>query len=509
MLANFKALVVVLALAIIVFALAKPLCLRFTAPEDFERRRGVWFVLTIAAFLSPSFWVYLLVAVPLIAWAARKDSTPVALYLLLFFVIPPVAIAIPTVGIRQLFDMNNQRLLAFTILLPAAIARFSGRNAAPLRLNRVDALFLLYGLLQLVLLIPYESATNTLRRGFLFLLDAYLTYFAFSRLLPDRRNVVDAMGAFCLAAAVFAPIAIFESLRTWLLFTGIPLTWGDPNFAGAWLLRGNDLRAQAAAGHSLTLGYVFMLAIGFAMYLKWTQSSKRATIAVFAMLFAGLYFTYSRGPWLAAILVVVVAIVLGTRNAAQLVKITLPFALIGMVLIVTPLGHGLVELLPFVGSSYQDTIEQRQRLAETSWRLVQQNPLFGNPFVMLEMEELRLGANGIIDLVNAYAQVALFYGLIGLALFLAVYAGALLRSYATFKLARTFGDDDMVLLGATLIASMVSCLVLMGASGHLWLEWASAGILVSYASLQVHERPAPEPAVVQRRSLRRGRTAAF
>jgi O-antigen ligase len=243
--------------------------------------------------------------------------------------------------------------------------------------------------------------------------------------------------------------------------------------------------------------------------LKWTQPSKRVTAVVFSLLCLGLFFTYSRGPWLGAVLVVIVAIVLGARNAAQLVKITLPPAVIGMILIVTPLGRGFVEVLPFVGSAHQESIEQRQRLAETSWRLIQENPLFGNPFVMLEMEELRLGANGIIDLVNAYAQVALFYGLIGLALFLGVYVAALLRSYGTLKSARAAGDADLVWLGASLIASMASCLFLMAAAGHLWFEWVSAGILVSYSTLRVLEQRAPEPVPVRVHPVRGRRTTAY
>src|SRR6478736_5253977 len=98
-LVNLKALVVVLTLAAIMFWAAKPLCLRFTALEDFTRRRAAWFTLTSASFLLPSFWLYLLIAVPVIAWAARRDSTPLALYVFLMFVIPPMDVRIPTIGI--------------------------------------------------------------------------------------------------------------------------------------------------------------------------------------------------------------------------------------------------------------------------------------------------------------------------------------------------------------------------------------------------------------------------
>ena len=84
----------------------------------------------------------------------------------------------------------------------------------PFRLSSLDLILLAYGLYQLVLFIPYESLTNTMRRGFLFLLDTYLVYFAFSRLLRDRQQLADTMGGLCLAAALFAPMAIFD-WRIW------------------------------------------------------------------------------------------------------------------------------------------------------------------------------------------------------------------------------------------------------------------------------------------------------
>jgi O-antigen ligase len=508
MFVNLKALVVVLAFATVIFALAKPLFLRFTAPEDFSRRRMVWFLLTIAEFVIPNFWLYLLFAAPLIVWAAQKDSSPLALYLLLFFVIPPLYFAIPTVLINQLFALSNARILAFTILLPAVLRWMAkAPQGQRVRLNGLDVVLLLYGVLQLVLLIPYESPTNTLRRGFLYLLDTYLVYFAFSRLLTERRQIADTMGALCLAALIFAPIAAFESLRGWLLYTGVSEAWGQPN-GDAWLFRGDALRAQATTGHSITLGYILALAIGFWMYLKAADASKMRNAAVFGLLSIGLFVTYARGPWLSAALVAVTAVVLGSRNAVQMVKVFVAPAAVVAAIIASPFGARFIDLLPFIGTAGQETVEQRQRLVETSWRLVQQNPLFGNPFVLLEMEDLRLGQTGIIDLVNGYAQVALYYGLVGLALFLAMFLGSLAKAYSTLKLARAAGDAEMVWMGASLIACLVSSLFLMATSGQLYLQWVSVALLVSYAGLQVAERPAVATAVVRPNAFRSRRTAS-
>jgi O-antigen ligase len=446
--------------------------------------------------------------VPLIVWAGKKDSSPLALYLLLMFVIPPLEVKIPTIGIGQLFDLSNLRLLTLCILLPAAWTRLAraGRGE-PIRLSAVDVILLTFGLLQLVLLFPYEALTNTMRRAFLFFLDAYLVYFSFSRLLTDRAKIADTLSALCLAAAIFAPIAVFESLRGWLLYIGIGEMWGPAN-RDAYLLRGDSLRAQAAAGHSIVLGHVFALAIGAWLYLKAFQEYKTKNAAVLVLLSVGLFFTYARGPWLTAAVLALVFAILSARNAASIVKSMLAMVVILGVLSLTPFGAKIFENLPFVGTQGQETVAYRQQLAEVSWALIKQNPWFGNPFVMLQMEELRPGQGGIIDLVNGYAQVALFYGLVGLALFVAVFLIALKRSYAALRRSRAMGDDDMVLLGSSLIACTASTLFLIATAGSSYHQWLLAGFLVSYAGLQTARNIAPDPVPFNTGAARRRRTFA-
>ena len=504
MFTHYKALAVVLALATLVFVLAKPICLRFTAPEDFARRRLLWYVLTITAFVSPNIWLYVLVAAPLIAWAAKMDSTPAALFPLLMFVIPPISIQIPIVGINRLFELNNWRILGFMVLVPTAIAQLRrASDERPFRITSLDLLLMLYMILQLALLMPYESITNTMRRCFLLLLDEYVLFFVFSRALHTKRNIADAMGALCLAAAIFAPLAAFESLRGWLLYTQIDERWGSPN-SFAWLLRGDSLRAQVSTGHSIGLGYILAMAIGFWMYLKATEPRKMVNAAVIGLLSTGLFFSYARGPWIAAALSAMIFVALGSKGAANFFKGALVIAAIVAVIGVTPLGDKIVENLPFIGTQGQETVAYRQQLAETSWLLVQQNPIFGNPFVMLNMEELRQG-QGIIDIVNAYAQVALFHGLVGLALFVGVFLIALRRGYSQLRRSRVANDIDMVWLGASLLACMVSTLVYMVTAGSP-LQWMLAGLLVSYAALPVTQSivsadPTLEPSAFRPRSV--------
>jgi len=482
-LVNLKALVVVLTLAAIMFWAAKPFCLRFTAPEDFARRRAVWFTLTSAAFLLPSFWLYLLIAAPVMVWAGRKDSTPPALYVFLMFVIPPIDVRIPTIGIGALFDLSNLRLLDLLVLLPAVWTRFTARRSMPSRLSILDVILLTYGLYQLVLFVPYESVTNTMRRAFLFLLDVYLVFFAFSRLLTDREKLVDVMGALCLSAAIFAPIAFFESIRGWLLYVGIGDVWGFAN-RDAYLMRGDSLRAQAATGHSIVLGVIFAMAIGCWLYLKSTQVSVAKGHVVFAVLCAALAFTYARGPWLTAVFVVIVFSALARGSVANAAKSAILLTIALALLSFTPFGAKIIEILPYIGSQGQDSVTYREQLAEVSWSLIKQNPFFGSPFVMLQMEELRPGEGGIIDLVNGYAQVALFYGLVGLSMFVGLFTASLSKAYVNLREARAAGDRDLVLIGSALIACMAGSLFCIATAGSSYLQWLLVGILGSFAGLQ-------------------------
>ena len=485
MLLNLKALVVVLTIAWIVFAMAKPVWLRFTSPEDFARRRMVWFVLTIVAFTSPSFWLYVLIGAPLMFWAGRRDSNPLGLYMLLFFVIPPMEITIPTLGINRLFDLNQVRLLGLTVLLPAAFARVeSSIRGEKIGFSRVDGLLLAYGLLQLVLLVPYEASTNTLRRGFLFFLDTFLVYFAFSRLNERKHLIADSLGALCLSACIFAPLAVFETLRHWLLYIGIGESWGALN-ADAYLSRGDSLRAQVSTGHAIPLGYVLVVAIGCWLYLKSTQLTKSVNPFIFALLTLGIFVSYSRGPWLAAVLVPFIFVALSSQSAGKFAKGLLIFGACVGALLITPLGSSIIKNLPFVGTAGQETVEYRQQLAEISWRLIQENPWFGNPFVMLQMEELRQG-QGIIDLVNAYATVALFNGLVGLTLFVGAFVFALAAAYAALRNAKMSGDWDSVVLGASLIACMLATLFVMAAGGFAWFQWLLLGLLTGYLRAEAH-----------------------
>ena len=67
---HLRALAFILVLATAVFIFARtPACAMACAGKDFERRRNLWFGLTLAAFLSHNFWVYLFAAIVMLVAA--------------------------------------------------------------------------------------------------------------------------------------------------------------------------------------------------------------------------------------------------------------------------------------------------------------------------------------------------------------------------------------------------------------------------------------------------------
>ena len=461
---NLKALVVVLGIAVIVFAVAKPFCLRFMAEADFSRRRNIWFALTITAFVSPSFWVFAAVALPLLAWGAHKDPNPLALFMLVYCVIPlTLRFEIPVAGINALFPMTYLRVVAFAVLIPVAWQLLHSKNQTGTgKITTVELFVLAYFVLATALSWPYQTITEHTRGTFLYFLDVFLLYFVAIRACATRKAVIEVMATFCLLCAVLASLAVFESVRGWLLYVEIGSVWGNP-ITFAYVQRAGSLRAQVTAGQSIPLGYVLAFGFGIWLYLSSHVNSRFWTVAYGILMWAGMIASSARAPWIAAVAIFFTFIILGPNATARFWKASLVSALIVGLVFISPIGGSMIDRLPFVGTVDQENVEYRQQLATLSWQLVKKNPFFGDPFYAKNLEALRQG-EGIIDLVNTYAQIAMSKGLIGLFLYLGPY---LIGLWTTFRLSRSWTrpDSDLSLLGAVLAACIFGFLLAMAMGG--------------------------------------------
>lgn len=491
---TIKSLIVVLALSGIVFALGKHVALHFMEEQDFRRRRNIWLVLTAAAFLCTNFWLFVLIAAPLLLWGGRKDTNPLAFYLLLMNVIPSIPVPIPSTLVRTLFDVDIFRLLSLCVLVPAAWRLRKSATLERSRTGRSTDLFILaYGALQLALYVRpdipdpsvlHDSFTAMLRRGFLFFIDQYVIYFVASRLCTTRRAISDSMSAFCLSATLLAALALFESVKRWLLYSPLIVQWhGDP-MALAYSLRAGLLRAEASSSNPLVLGVLLSTAFGFWLYLQ-TEVTSRLKHAVTAVLLGGLVVSFSRGPWIAAVLIYLAFSATGPKALARLAKACAVMAVL-FAIVASPLGDRVSSVLPFMGGSVaKGSVIYRERLFQRSLELIQEHPVLGDQFALLKMQDLRQG-QGIIDVVNTYLSLALFNGFLGLFLFVGFIVSGLFKAYRASRELRPLGPEYS-LLGTALVAAILGLLVSLGDCsfilGCVPIFFSLAGLSIGYARL--------------------------
>jgi hypothetical protein len=499
---HLKALLVVLFLAGAVFLAARgPACASAIPGEDFRRRRNLWLAITLLAFLAQDFWLFIAGTAALLLAAGRRDPNPMALFLFLVFAVPALASEISGFGLaRQLFALSYPRVLALTVLLPAALALFlAPREESPVS-KWPDRFLAGYLALLLGLQLTGDTFTNTLRYGLYYFMDIVLPYYVASRSLKSLEQFRDTLMSFAVAALVLAAIGIFEFARSWLLYAPLDsflgLDWGY----GGYLQRGENLRALASTGQPIALGFVMAVACGLFLALRPSVPSRGAWRLGLLLLLAGLLAPISRGPWLGAIFGFTVFLAIGPLPLATLGRMALLGLAAGALALLSPFGDAILDHLPFIGTVDRDTIAYRQQLLSYSLDLVRQNPIFGSFDYMRYLEDLRQG-QGIIDIVNTYLGVALTCGLAGLTLFVSFFL-AIGRGLYRSLCAGT--GDESALLARALLATLAGILVIIFTVSSITVipivYWSVAGLGLAYLRLAEKRTqpagppiPAPQP----------------
>lgn len=470
-----KELLIVLAIAWAIFRFARPVALLFGSQDDFLRRRNTWYVVTIAAFLCPSFFVFCLVAIPFLVAAGRKDSNPCALYLMLIYVVPAFSSRVPMVGISYLIDLDFQMLLSFCVTAPAALRLVKSRRESPVqRLEMPDICLLAYlALSSIYFVLPEISRgvlmtwtfTDCLRRGFEAFFGIYVPYFVLSRSSSTRREIHDLFAAFCLSCAVMAAVGIFEAAKHWLLYAEIRGQWGYEY--NPYLLRGESVRAMASTSHPLVLGYLLAVAFGLWLCLKSNVQSRLLRNAVVALYLLGLFAAYSRGPWLGAVVIYFVYAALSRPAISGLLKAVGTFALVAVIVAASPLGDKIAKVIPFLGGTVDaQNIAYRQRLLSRGWEIIQNSPILGDQQAISKMEDLR--AAGIIDLINGFIAILLSNGFVGLSLYLTFVMTGVFKAWTLCRESAGVGVEFSA-IGASLVACMLGAMVMTWVGGVIVL----------------------------------------
>jgi hypothetical protein len=476
MILSLKELFVVLVISAIVFRLARPVALKFIAGDDFSRRCKVWYLLTVTAFLSPSFLIFSVVAVPTLIIAGRRDSNPGALYLMLLQVIPPVDVPVPLFGIDRLIEVNNYLLLSICVMTPAAIRIIrSSEKSGSRGFQMTDACLLAYGLLTSLLYVQSQTpegglyagtVMESVRRGVVFALSVYVPYFAISRASSSRKALVDAMASFCLSCALLAAIAVFETGRHWLLYNEMTYRWNDTYTLTSYLERGGSLRAMASTGHSMALGYMLVIGWGFWLYLRSSVESTRMRLGGTILFWGGFLASFTRGAWVGAVIVYFLYAAIGPLALSKMAKAVGVSIVTAVLIYFSPLADRIMSVLPFLGGTVDSgNIVYRHRLFDRAWEIIQQSPMLGDQGALLKMQDLRQG-QGIIDLVNTYIGILLDNGFVGLTLFLLFCLIPLFKVLSATRRFKT-ADQDRSMLGACLASTIIAMLVILESGNFL------------------------------------------
>lgn len=490
---HLRALVVILILAAVVFVFAKaPACHLACSVSNFERRRNLWFGVTLAAFLSHNFWIFILVTAVMLLFALAHETNKLAMFFALLFAVPMISERVTGLGIvNYLFDLNYVRLLCLVILLPTYFSLRKQSDVDPFGRLLADKFILGYIVLNILLMLQLISFTATLRQGvFYSFIDIFLPYYVASRSLKDLAQFRDALMAFVVAVLILAAVGTFEFVRHWLLYSHVDDALGV-KMEMDYLARGDNLRALASTGHSIVLGYVIAVGIGLSFYLKILFPKPLTWGLGIAGLVVGIVAPLSRGPWFGAVLMLLISISVGPSPSKSFIRFGLLVLISGAVLLASPVGEKVVDILPFVGKVDAANVTYRQILLERSIRIIMENPFFGSHNYMSALssvQELRQGG-GFVDLVNTYLGVGLVNGLVGLFLFVGFF---ILIVFGIYKAMRGLSDKthEVYLLGGTLLSVLLGILFIIFTVSSISViavvYWSVAGLGVAFMRMSAN-----------------------
>lgn len=449
-----------------------------------------WLTLTGLAFILPSIAMLLALGLAFIFVIRKRVENKLALFVILSLVIPN--------GHQfktPIFIFALSHMAIFVLLVPYYLSqKLSHKKQISRNTNYVDACVLAYVLLIAALqfrgifIDPDEGVVKTyaycIKDGISLLLLYYIPYYVASKSINNMHEIKNVICAFVVISTLLAPIAMLEVATSNLLYSNLSNTL-HTTYNSLFVTRGGLLRAAAALNHPLFLANLMGLGFLFFFYISKSINNKLMVLVGFGILLGGLIAPLSRGPWLSAVIGLLIIFLFNPKKikfaSYGIVALVLVFVLIQF----SEHKDALTQFIPFVGKDVDSSnIDYRARLFKVSQGLIAEYPFFGinNPSGHKSMLSLVQG-EGIVDLVNIYLWIVLTYGVVGLFLFasvLIVIGFNLVKSLIMIK----DKSSDEYLCGKVLLSSLVFMIVLMASLGpnnnFFTIVFTHLGLCVSY-----------------------------
>jgi hypothetical protein len=515
--------VYIMTMAVVMFTLLKaPMTASLMTPEDFARRRNTWIGVTTAAFLSHSFWLFVAATSVIVLLSAHRERNKPALFLLLLLTVPNFENEVPGFGVVNfLFLMSPARLLSLLILVPLAFRLVQMRQPSDGLQKTSQGFVLAFAAMSAIVLAMADSPINTLANNVRNALDLLLLmvvpFYVMTHALRDLRQLREALACLILGFVMLGVFALFEGMRSWLVFESLrePLGLPPPRLT-LYVMRETDgggrLRAMATAGHPIVLGY--FMGVGLCLWVALRQvllPRILALTAVFAFV-VGALSALSRGPWVGAAAGLLALTVAGPNTGKRLLATSAVVGAGVLGLLATPYADKVIAWIPFVGTAERGTVDYRVRLIEVSMTIFWDNPIFGNFNAILDprLEQMRQG-QGIIDMVNTYLGVGLQYGGVGVVLFVTPFVIACVAGFLRARSVEPL-HPSLGITGRGVAGVMVITLVTIATTSSVeympMVYWPLVGCATAYLGLVSRWRRA-QTSMAQRPVAVRGLAAAM
>lgn len=454
--------------------------------QEFNRYFALTAGVTFLAYLSLNVWLYVILVVVFVARQGR-GLNPAAVLASVLFAVPYYNLPI-AVGSTVLLIYKLQYAIIW--LQWYRLAQSRERAPQPFGAFLADWLMLGWVVFQSVYALLGASPTHAIKVALSAGTETFLVYWIFSRAAAQRDVLAKVVAAFLIQMVVFGLVAVFESLKGWLLYPPIEQALGVTSVMGNYLSRDSVglLRAQASTGHPIVLGAFLGCAVLLLMGFSEKKSQKFDIWrhAWMALLLAGLLFTISRGPWVAAAVGVVVWIFLGPDFFKRAAGLVAGVFVAAVLLNVIPGGEKIIDVLPWIGKGGAETVDYRELLFQISLMVFWENPWLGAPnYMSHHAMQLLIQGEGIIDMVNSYLGVALGGGFVGLFL----YAGGFVTGGFSLMLASIRSQDPLL---RSVFGALVCLLVTLGTVSTVnsmsIFCWVILGLVVSAAQVPVNAR---------------------
>ncbi len=370
----------------------------------------------------------------------------------------------------------------------------SSRDKLSMWKVKTDFLVFLFTLMTINASLVTDDTTITeiMRQALVAVLAILLPYYIISRYVRSVEQIKMVFLAFVIASFPAALIGLFESFKHWLLFSSLTSSYGLYWEFGGYLMRDGSLRASSSFGHSINFGFTMVVALGFYLFIQQFTQKKLYRQIGFAIILVGLIAALARGPWVGAVVLMIIYTYLGKSGISNTFKLLTTGLLVLAFISVTPIGDKVINLIPFVGNVDSQNVDYRKDLFDTSLVVAAKSPWFGNPHFAKEPEMKKLiQGEQIIDIVNTYLRMLLNSGFVGLSIFAGIYITAATSAYGAMKRIKLI-NSELHHIGRTLIAIVISIMFMLTSTSSTmiipYLSYLCVGLCIAYSQIAKKEK---------------------